>query len=159
MEVKDIFTYLSKKVSDIELLDDNTLKVNYSKFLDLAKELNLDKRLSFDYLMCITSYDTGDGSHFGCAYNFYSNDHKHYLEVKVEVDSESEIPSISSIWNTANWHERECYDLMGIKFSGHPDLKRILLSEDWNGHPLRKDYQVDEYYRGMPIPKDKSYWE
>ena len=53
----------------------------------------------------------------------------------------------------------ECYDLMGIKFSDHPDLNRILLSEDWNGHPLRKDYQVDEYYRGMPIPKDKTYWE
>ena len=77
----------------------------------------------------------------------------------MEVDSETEIPSIAEIWRTADWHEREAYDLFGIKFSNHPDLKRILLPEDWEGHPLRKDYKTPEYYNGMPVPKDKSYWE
>ncbi len=155
----DIFNHLVKKNLDVELLEDNSLKINQTEFLDSAKELISNKKLSFDYLMCITSYDGGDGANYGCIYNFYSNIHRHYVEIRVEVDSETEIPSIANIWKTADWHERECYDLMGIKFSGHPNLKRILLSEDWNGHPLRKDYQVDEYYRGMPIPKDKTYWE
>ena len=159
MNQGDLFKELGKKNYEIELLEDGSIKVASVSFLELVNQLFSDKKLLFDYLMCITSYDLGDGETYGCVYNFYSNAHKHYMEIRVEVKSEDEIPSVSNIWRTADWHERECYDLMGIKFSGHPDLKRILLSEDWNGHPLRKDYKVDDYYRGMPVPKDKTYWE
>ena len=69
------------------------------------------------------------------------------------------VDSVCSIWNSANWFEREIWDLYGIKFNGHPNLRRILLYEGFKGHPLRKDYKTPEYYNGMPVPKDKSYWE
>ena len=79
--------------------------------------------------------------------------------IKIEFDEATEIPSIALIWRTADWHEREAYDMMGVIFSNHPDMKRILLSHDWEGHPLRKDYKEPDYYRGVPVPKDKTAWE
>ena len=119
----------------------------------------LEYQLNFNYLMCISSYDKGDGETYGAAYNLYSTQHNHYIEVRVEVDDTMMIPSVVFLWRTADWHEREAYDMMGIQFDGHPDLKRILLSDDWEGHPLRKNFKEPDYYHGMPVPKDKSYWE
>jgi NADH-quinone oxidoreductase subunit C len=69
----------------------------------------------------------------------------------IEGQAIPQIPTVSSIWKTADWHEREAFDLMGIEFVGHPDLRRILLPEDWVGHPLRKDYQVQDYYHGIQV--------
>lgn len=109
--------------------------------------------------MCISSYDKGDNKYYGVAYNLFSTTNNHYLEVRVEAEEGISIPSVVSLWKTANWHEREAYDMMGIQFVGHPNLKRILLSDDWEGHPLRKNFKEPDYYHGMPVPKDKSYWE
>ena len=81
------------------------------------------------------------------------------MEVRVESEDGTSIPSVVRLWKTANWHEREAYDMMGIQFEDHPDLTRILLSEDWEGHPLRKNFEEPDYYHGMPVPKDKTYWE
>ena len=128
-------------------------------WIEVATLLKNESDLDFNYLMCISSYDNGDGKIYGVAYNLFSTIKNHYLEVRIEVEDGISIPSIVNLWNTANWHEREAYDMMGIKFEGHPDLKRILLSDDWEGHPLRKDYEEPQYYHGMPVPKDKSYWE
>ncbi|HET9487574.1 MAG TPA: NADH-quinone oxidoreductase subunit C, partial [Chryseosolibacter sp.] len=72
------------------------------------------------------------------------------LKVTVSRDH-AEVDSVEDVWKTANWHEREAYDLFGIKFRGHPDLRRILLPADWEGHPLRKDYKQQEYYRGVKL--------
>ena len=129
---------------------------NWTKVSTLLKN---ESDLDFDYLMCITSYDNADSKIYGVAYNLYSTTKNHYLEVRVEAEDGISIPSVVSLWQTANWHEREAYDMMGIQFEGHPDLKRILLSDDWEGHPLRKNFKEPDYYHGMPVPKDKSYWE
>ena len=135
------------------------LIVSSDNWIEISTLLKNISDLDFNYLMCISSYDKGDNKTYGIAYNFYSNDKNHYIEVRVEIDDAMTIPSVVSLWNTANWHEREAYDMMGVLFEGHPDMKRILLPEDWKGHPLRKDWKEPEFYNGMPVPKDKSYWE
>jgi len=136
------------------------LLVQAEKWLDVARVLHEDPDLTFDSLMCLTGYDKGDQHTLGVAYNFHSMSKLHKLEIRIEVPRESaEIPSVANIWRTADWHEREVYDLFGITFTGHPNLKRILLPDDWEGYPLRKDYETPDYYHGMPIPKDKTGWE
>ena len=139
--------------------ESSSLLVNVKSWLKIADFIKNDKKMNFDYLMSITSYDKEDGKTFGLAYNFYSTIQKEYIEIRIEVEEAIEVPSVTHIWRAADWHEREAFDLMGIKFKNHPDMKRILLPEDWDGHPLRKDYETPEYYNGMPVPKDKSYWE
>ena len=128
-------------------------------WIEVATLLKNETDLDFDYLMCISSYDKGDDNMYGVAYNLFSTTENHYLEVRVETEDGKLIPSVVGLWQTANWHEREAFDMMGIQFEGHPELKRILLSDDWEGHPLRKNFKEPDYYHGMPVPKDKSYWE
>ena len=159
MKISDICKHLQKFDSSITLEEETDyLTIDSSHWIEIAKELKSNKNLSFDYLMCITSYDLESGQ-LGLAYNLYSNTIKHSVEIKIEFEEVIEIPSVASIWRTADWHEREAYDMMGVIFSGHPDMKRILLSHDWEGHPLRKDYKEPDYYRGVPVPKDKTAWE
>ncbi len=82
---------------------------------------------------------------FAVAYHFYSTTHKHRLRVTVPVDeADAELDSLTSLWAGANWLEREVWDMFGIRFKGHPDLKRILMYEEFEGHPLRKDYPVNK---------------
>ena len=130
-----------------------------NNWIEVSMLLKNESDLDFDYLMCISSYDKGDNKTYGVAYNLFSTTKNHYLEVRVEAEDGISIPSVVSLWKTANWHEREAYDMMGIHFDGHPNLKRILLSDDWEGYPLRKNFKEPDYYHGMPVPKDKSYWE
>lgn len=77
--------------------------------------------------------------------------HRCALRVYTPVDNPV-VPSVANIWRGADWHEREGYDMFGIVFQGHPDLRRILLPDDWEGYPLRKDYKVPDYYNGMKVP-------
>jgi NADH-quinone oxidoreductase subunit C len=75
---------------------------------------------------------------------------RHRAVLKISAPSENpKVPTVSHIWRTAEWHEREAFDLMGVEFVGHPDLRRILLPDDWEGHPLRKDYKNAETYQGL----------
>ena len=90
-------------------------------------------------------------------YNLYSLPLNHSLMLQVKLPREQPIiPSVTEIWKGANWHEREAFDLFGITFEGHPDLRRILLPDDWEGHPLLKDYQQQEYYRGMKVKYEQQ---
>ncbi|MEE9276135.1 MAG: NADH-quinone oxidoreductase subunit C [bacterium] len=80
---------------------------------------------------------------FQVLYHLYSFDHNRRLRLKVKVREGQEVPSVTEIWSSANWMEREVYDLFGVRFSDHPDLRRIMLPEDWGSHPFRKDYPLE----------------
>lgn len=107
----------------------------------------------FDMLSCISAVDNGpDIGVIDIVYNLYSIPFDHALSLKVVVSRDTaEVESVSAIWKTANWHEREAFDMFGVRFTGHPDLRRILLPADWEGFPLRKDYKQQEYYRGVKV--------
>jgi NADH-quinone oxidoreductase subunit C len=102
--------------------------------------LRFDPPLSFDFLSFVTSIDWK--THFEIVYYLTSTLHKHKLVIKVKVDERvnPEVPTISTIWPAADWQEREVFDMMGVKFQGHYNMRRILLPDDWEGYPLRKDY-------------------
>lgn len=117
--------------------------ISSEKIFSLAKELKENPITKFDYLFCQTGVDWL--THFTVVYHLSSTFHKHNLVVKAKIENRENpcIDSVSSLWATAEFHEREIYDLFGIKFNNHPDLRRILLEDDWNGFPLRKDYVDD----------------
>lgn len=105
-----------------------------------AKELNTAEELAFDYLMCLSGVDYGKT--LSVFYHILSVKHNHSLAIKVSTDNRDNpaFDSVYGIWKSAEYHEREAYDLLGIKFNNHPDLRRMFLDESWVGHPLRKDY-------------------
>jgi NADH-quinone oxidoreductase subunit C len=95
--------------------------------------------LGFEYLNCLSGVDWT--THFEVVYNLSSLEHPNKIHLRVKVGREAPaLRTVSDVWPAANWHERECFDLFGIRFEGHPDHRRILLPEDWIGYPLRKDY-------------------
>lgn len=121
-------------------------------------ELRDNENTWFDFLSSLSGIDYGlEENTFGVVYNLASIPHKNMLTLKVKKyhdRSREEMPSfptVSDVWKTAEWHEREAYDLLGIKFENHPDLRRILLPDNWEGYPLRKDYKAQEYYNGIKV--------
>ncbi len=160
MTPQEILDKLSAKfgsISDIGIeakLDnpvDPFIKISPKHILEVAKFLRDDEEMLFDFLSCLSGVDLK--GKLGVTYQLFSMVKRHKITLKVEVSTETpDVQSVESIWKTANWHEREAYDLFGINFTGHPDLRRILLPYDWEGHPLRKDYQVPEFYNGMKVP-------
>ncbi len=119
---------------------------------ELALFLRDDPAMQFDYLMCLSGVDYNDGR-LGVVYHLCSMVHRHKIVLKAQCTKENpHVQSVSAVWGTANWHEREAYDLLGIVFDEHPDLRRILLPYDWEGYPLRKDFKVPEFYNGMKVP-------
>ena len=102
--------------------------------------LRSEAQLSFDFLSFVTSIDWK--THFEIVYYLVSTLHKHKLVLKVKVEDRAapEVPSIATLYPTTDWQEREVFDMMGIRFAGHYNMRRILLPDDWEGYPLRKDY-------------------
>jgi len=124
----------------------------------VCQELRDNEKTYFDLLACLTGIDYGiDENMFGVVYHLASIPFKTQLTLKVikyydrNTSQLPSFPSVAEVWRTAEWHEREAFDLVGIRFENHPDLRRILLPDDWDGYPLRKDYQAQEYYRGIKV--------
>ncbi|MBI3465313.1 MAG: NADH-quinone oxidoreductase subunit C [Planctomycetes bacterium] len=147
---------------------DPWVEVEPSALLEVCLFLRADERLQFDFLQCISGVDycepdpkkakrAGFEPHLEVVYHLYSFRQRHQIVVKAllprwkdNVEGElPEVPSVTGIWDTANWHEREVYDLSGVRFVGHPNLRRILCPEDWVGYPLRKDYEMPLEYHGI----------
>ena len=127
--------------------------VDASAMHEVGVFLRHDSDLQFDLLMCLSGVDYGPGKTLGVVYHLASMPLRHKMTIKVEVPREDGfVSTVSDIWHTADWHEREAYDLFGMRFEHHPDHRRILLPDDWEGHPLRKDYEVQEFYHGIRVP-------
>ncbi|MBL7924092.1 MAG: NADH-quinone oxidoreductase subunit C [Bacteroidia bacterium] len=117
-----------------------TLQTVPEEFKAFATQLRSDPDLLFDYLFCLTAVDWK--THFTVVYHFSSTVYRHTLVVKVKLDkNDPAIDTVSELWRTAEFHEREAYDLMGISFTGHPDMRRLFMTADHVGYPLRKDYE------------------
>jgi NADH-quinone oxidoreductase subunit C len=155
------------KVKKLDVIDPYVV-VAPADLVAVCRFLRDDLRLRFELLNCISGVDyleldpkkapkAGFEPHLEVVYHFQSLTHRHRFVLKVilprwkddKPGELPEVPSVSGLWRTADWHEREVYDLTGVWFTGHPDLTRILLSEDWVGHPLRKDYQFPLEYHGI----------
>lgn len=129
---------------------DAAIRIPAEKIADIASFLKSEPELSFDSLMCLSGVDR-KGT-LEVVYHIHSMKHNHRSVLKVSVPTEEpRVPTVSFIWRTAEWHEREAFDLVGIEFVGHPDPRRILLPDDWEGHPLRKDYKTPEEYQGLKV--------
>ena len=125
---------------------------------EVCLELRNNPKTYFDFLSSLTGVDYGtEAKRFGVVYHLASIPYQLQLTLKISKENEREennlpsFPSITSVYRSADWHEREAYDLVGVFFEGHPDLRRILLPDDWEGFPLRKDYKTAEYYKGIKI--------
>ena len=130
-------------VSGQSFLNQPTYTVSVDCLYDVMVELRDSDDLDFDYLIDLTALDyLGDEQRFCMVYHLYSYKHDRLIRIKARISEEEAVPSVTSIWKTADWMEREVYDMFGIGFSGHENLKRILLPDDWHGHPLRKDYDI-----------------
>lgn len=117
-----------------------TAVVDGSNWKNIAQQLYSNADLKFDYLFCLTCIDWK--THFTMVYHLTSTAHRHSLTIKAKLDRNNpEIETVSDIWRTAEFNEREVYDLFGVNFLHHPDLRRLLLTDDFNGYPLRKDFE------------------
>lgn len=135
-----------------------TVRIATAHLLDVMAALHTHPNLYFDQLSCLTGIDNGPAAAtMEVVYHLYSIPFLCAIAVKVVLPrGDARVPSVAHIWQTANWHEREAFDLLGIQFTNHPDLRRILLPADWQGHPLRKDYQQQADYRGMALNYDRE---
>lgn len=147
---------------------DSTVEVAADDLVEVMTFLRDDERTRFDVLNCVSGVDylepdakkaakAGFEPHMEVVYHLSSFPHRHRLTVKVllprwrgDVEGElPEVPSLRGVWPAADWHERETFDLCGVRFVGHPELTRILMADDWDGHPLRKDYEFPLEYHGI----------
>lgn len=164
MSFDDIKLLLTQKFGETVITGEEhtgmqpALLIDPDKIAGVCLELRDNPKTYFDFLSCLSGVDYGiDDGRFGVVYHLSSIPYQLQLTLKVSKPNnrdEQELPSfpsVVSVYRTADWHEREAYDMLGIYFEGHPDLRRILLPYDWEGFPLRKDYKAAEYYKGIKI--------
>ena len=131
--------------------NETTLLVRPGDLIRICRHLKEDPGLLYDFLSDLTAVDRlGNHPRFEVVYHLYSLQYKWRIRLKVPVKEGEAVPSVTAVWGAANWHEREVFDMFGIGFDGHPDLRRILMPEEWEGFPLRKDY---------PVQASPKWWE
>jgi len=129
---------------------DRFVVVKGETIVEVCRFLKTTDGLEFDYCQDITAVDWPARKVIEVVYHLYSLARRHGLVLKVETDRDRPaLPTVEGVWKAASWLEREIYDLFGVVFTGHSDLRRILLPDDWVGHPLRKDYQEAGGYHGI----------
>jgi NADH-quinone oxidoreductase subunit C len=132
----------------IEARGEVTMIVPREHIADICEFLKKAPGLEFNFLSDLSGVDRGveEDPRFEVNYHIFSTKHFHRLRLKVLVpEDDVAVPTVTSVWRTANWHERETFDLFGVVFQGHPDLRRILLPDEWEGHALRKDFPLRGY--------------
>jgi len=155
MTPEDLCTRLKAQFGDAvgalsETKGDRFVVVKVEKIVDVCRFLKTTTGLEFDYCQDITAVDWPARKVIEVVYHVYSLVHRHGLVLKAETDREKPtIATVESVWKAATWLEREIYDLFGVNFEGHSDLRRILLPDDWVGYPLRKDYQEAGGWHGI----------
>ena len=129
---------------------DPNLRVDPQAVVEVCRCLRDEPDLKFETLSDLTGLDLPKENKIQVVYHIYSYSHRHQIVLKVDLPRENpQLSTMEGVWKVANWLEREAFDLFGIVFEGHTDLRRILLPEDWVGHPLRKDYVEQEEYDGI----------
>lgn len=158
LEIGQIIAVIKEKLPEAvveEVLDgvDPFVVVKAEQWGETARLCRDDSRLGFDLLSCISGVDypeREEGPEIEVVYHLDSTVNHHGLTIKVKLPrSDPRVASVEEIWRTADWHERETYDLVGVVFEGHHNLVRILCAEDWVGHPLRKDYESPDSFHGI----------
>ncbi len=132
-----------------------TVVVPKERIVEVCRFLKSDPELRYDLLSDLCGIDMYTPvKRFGVVYNLYSLKNKHRIRLKTFTEEEDpRVPTVTSVWATANWHERETYDMFGIVFEGHPDLRRIYMPEEFEYHPLRKDFPLMGIPGSLPLPK------
>jgi NADH-quinone oxidoreductase subunit C len=161
IEIKELL--ISKFGNDVIVKEEtqglqSALLIKSELIAKVCLELRDNPQTYFDLLECLSGVDYGiEENMFGVVYHLASIPFKKQLTLKViryhdrSREALPTFPSVSEVWRTAEWHEREAFDLVGISFKDHPDLRRVLLPDDWEGYPLRKDYKAQEYYKGIKV--------
>ena len=138
-----------------EFRDELTVVVPKERIVDVLRFLKEDEELQFDLLADVCGIDMyTPEKRFGVIYNLYSLKYKHRIRLKVFTEEEDpKVPTVTGVFGTANWHERETFDMFGIIFDGHPDLRRVYMPDDFEYHPLRKDFPLMGIPGSLPLPK------
>jgi NADH-quinone oxidoreductase subunit C len=152
-KLKEKFPSVDFELTDYK--DEIALKFDKKFIVEICKFLKSDPELEFNWCSDITAVDWATRKNrFTVVYNIFSIKHNFRLRLKADIDeSDATIESVSSVWKAANWQERETYDMYGIKFNNHPDLRRMYMPEEFEYYPLRKDFPLMGIPGSLPLPK------
>jgi NADH-quinone oxidoreductase subunit C len=143
-------------VGDCDLQSkDPSIAVTPAAIVEVCRFLRDEPDLRFDCLSNESGVDYKAKGVIEVVYHLFSYPHRHHIALKVDTPRDAaQVPSVEQVWKAANWLEREIYDLLGVVFGGHSDLRRLLMPEDWVGHPLRKDFVEPEEYHGISTRRE-----